>query len=85
MSMNVVIHSKKLSVLTVSESAVIQFGAVHYLFIQKSTNEFEGIEVEPGISENGFVEIKTKLDPKSKVVTKGSYTLLMKWKNAAEE
>jgi len=85
MSMNVVIHSKKLSVLTVSESAVIQFGAVHYLFIQKSTNEFEGIEVEPGISENGLVEIKTKLDPKSKVVTKGSYTLLMKWKNAAEE
>jgi membrane fusion protein, heavy metal efflux system len=85
MSMNVTIHSKKLSVLTVSESAVIQFGAVHYLFIQKGTNEFEGIEVEPGISENGFVEIKTKLDPKSKVVSKGSYTLLMKWKNAAEE
>ena len=44
------------------------------------------IEIETGISENGFTEIISKADLTGKeIVTKGAYTLLMSLKNKEEE
>lgn len=85
MFMNVTIHTKTKQALTVPDNAVLQFGAANYLFIEKSANEYEAIQIETGISDNGYTEIKTDIPAKSNIVKKGAYTLLMKWKNAAED
>lgn len=85
MYMNVTIHTKTKQALTVSDKAILQFGATNYIFIEKGINEYEALEIKTGISDNGFTEIKTKIPQNAKVVKNGAYTLLMKWKNAAEE
>jgi cobalt-zinc-cadmium efflux system membrane fusion protein len=43
-------------------------------------NKFKMIPVELGVSNNGYVEIKTNLD-NQEIVTKNAYTLLMQLKN----
>jgi hypothetical protein len=43
-------------------------------------------EVQTGISENGYTQVIDGVDiRKDKIVTRGSYTLLMMLKNKAEE
>jgi cobalt-zinc-cadmium efflux system membrane fusion protein len=68
------------------DEAIVNFEAKEYLFENTGKNKFEMIEIETGITENGFTEIISKADLSGKtIVTKGAYTLLMSLKNKEEE
>ena len=68
------------------EEAIVSFEGKKYVFENTGKNKFEMIEIETGISENGFTEIISKADLTGKeIVTKGAYTLLMSLKNKEEE
>ncbi len=83
--MNVSIHGGLHQGLSLPNDAVVQFGAVYYVFEQVSETEFKAHEVQPGIQDAGFIEISGTIDPEKSYVTQGAYTLLMHWKNAPEE
>jgi len=69
------------------ENAVINDGNKSYCFVQKSDNTFELLEIQKGISENGFTAIslleKGKIEPINFVVN-GAYNLWMVLKNSGE-
>jgi cobalt-zinc-cadmium efflux system membrane fusion protein len=68
------------------DEAIVNFEGKKYLFEKTGKNKFEMIEIETGITENGFTEIISKADLSGKeIVTKGAYTLLMSLKNKEEE
>jgi cobalt-zinc-cadmium efflux system membrane fusion protein len=68
------------------DEAIVSFEGKKYLFENTSKNRFEMIEIETGITENGFTEILSKVDLNGKgIVTKGAYALLMSLKNKEEE
>jgi cobalt-zinc-cadmium efflux system membrane fusion protein len=68
------------------DEAIVNFEGKEYLFENTGKNKFEMIEIETGITENGFTEIISKADLSGKtIVTKGAYTLLMSLKNKEEE
>ena len=71
-------------VTAVPEEAVVKWENKEYLFVQASSNQFQLLSIETGVSNNGFVEIKTVVGSQ-KVVIKNAYTLLMKMKNNSEE
>ncbi|MBZ4188914.1 efflux RND transporter periplasmic adaptor subunit [Niabella beijingensis] len=54
---------------------------------QEQVHRFQMVPVEVGISDAGFIEIRTQegLDVTGKVVLKGAYDLLSKMKNSEEE
>ncbi|HSC53285.1 MAG TPA: efflux RND transporter periplasmic adaptor subunit [Phnomibacter sp.] len=68
------------------EDAIVRFENKQYVFVVKSNNQFEMLEVQTGDSENGYTEIANaeKLADKT-FVTKGAYNLLMKLKNTSDE
>ena len=68
------------------DDAIVRFENKQYVFIVKGKNQFEMMEVKTGNSENGFTEIIIDEKPGSETfVLKGSYNLLMKIKNTADE
>jgi cobalt-zinc-cadmium efflux system membrane fusion protein len=71
-------------VTAVPEEAIVKWENKLYLFVQASSNQFQLLPIETGVSNKGFVEIKTGLDAR-KIVIKNAYTLLMKMKNNSEE
>ena len=74
--------------LVIPDEAVVRFEAKHYVFCKTDKNNFQMLEVETGIINNGVTQIsfKDNIDFKNKLfVTKGAYTLLMKMKNTEEE
>lgn len=84
--MNAEINRIYKSALTLPETAIQYWEAKPVIFI-KDGDGFNMQEVEVGVADNGYVQI---LNPKSewltrKIANKGSYALLMKLKNAAEE
>ncbi|MBX2895573.1 MAG: efflux RND transporter periplasmic adaptor subunit [Cyclobacteriaceae bacterium] len=68
------------------ETAVVSYDGVHYIFIQKSKNEFNWVEVETGISESGFTHVilPADFDANANVVMQGAFTLLSLLKNSEE-
>jgi cobalt-zinc-cadmium efflux system membrane fusion protein len=72
--------------MAIAEEAVVNFEGNGYVFVQKTTKEFEMFPIETGTSENGFIEVlnKDKFTGKE-IVIKGAYTLLMALKNKSEE
>ena len=86
MYMNAEIELKNVNAVTVPEEALVRYGNFEYVFVELKKNHFEMIEVKTGAKENGFVEIKNseKLNNQP-IVTKGSYSLLMKLKNTDDE
>lgn len=86
MFMNAEIEVNSNNSYTVEEDALVRFDSKNYIFIAKGTNQFQMVEVETGIKEKGFVEIKNSEALSAKpIVTKGAYTLLMKMKNKSDE
>lgn len=86
MFMNAEIEVNSNNSYTVEEDALVSFDSKNYIFIAKGTNQFQMVEVETGIKEKGFVEIKNSEALSAKpIVTKGAYTLLMKMKNKSDE
>ncbi|CAN5455662.1 efflux RND transporter periplasmic adaptor subunit [soil metagenome] len=72
----------------VPEEAVVRYMGKEYVFIAKSESEFLLTEVQTGMKENGFIELKEMQNinwMQTKVVTKGAYAMLGKLKNKMEE
>lgn len=72
--------------LTVPEDAVVRFADKQYVFIKKTTTQFEIAEVKTGNTGNGRTEISSTLVnlTQADIVTKNAYALLMKLKNKSE-
>ncbi len=86
MYMNAEIEIEKNNSYALPEESVVDFEGKSYLFIAKDKNNFLMSEVKTGNHEKGYIEISNEsYFEKSKIVTKGAYTLLMKLKNKSED
>ena len=87
MFLNAEIETTNAAAVTVPEEAVVRYGDKQYIFIQRTTSQFEMLEVKPGNTAGGRTEIASGMTnfAEQTVVTKNAYALLMKLKNAAEE
>lgn len=74
--------------------AVVNFESKNYIFLKKpkagndKSTSFEMVEVQTGVSENGFTEIQNleaDMLKQTNLVVKGAYTLLSLLKNSEEE
>ncbi len=85
MYMNAEIALENQNTNTLPEDAIVTFENKDYTFIALDGNRFEMVEVQTGVYENGFYEIKNiaTLEGKS-VVIQNAYTLLMALKNKEE-
>ena len=95
MYVNAVIQAKSNQVTAVPTEAIVSFEDKDYIFIfeknkveaGKPFTEYRMIQVQKGVSDNGFTEIAlpVSFDYKvTKVVMKGAYNLLSAKKNAGE-
>lgn len=88
MYMNADVEVKSANVPALPSDAIVEFENKHYVFIQKTANEFELLEILEGSSEGGFTEIlpvdKNKDITTYTFATNGAYALLMKLKNKSE-
>ncbi len=84
--MNAEVEVKSNAAWVLPEGAVVRFENKNYVFVKSAAKEFEMLEVQTGITENGFTEILNGETLKQKeLVGKGAYTLLMGLKNKAED
>mgnify|MGYP006195731405 CR=1 FL=1 len=84
--MNAEVEVKSNAAWVLPEDAVVRFENKNYVFIKSSVKEFEMLEVQTGITENGFTEILDGETLQQKdLVGKGAYTLLMGLKNKTED
>jgi cobalt-zinc-cadmium efflux system membrane fusion protein len=70
--------------VAVPESAIVSFNGNKYVFVNNSGNRFEMKQVETGIEDNGFVEIKSGIQVSDIIVDKGAFQLLATLKNKEE-
>jgi cobalt-zinc-cadmium efflux system membrane fusion protein len=84
MYFNAVIETESTAVPALPEAAVVSYDGVSYIFVQKSQNEFDGVEVKTGISESGYTHVilPDGFDVNAAVVTQGAYSLLSMLKNS---
>ena len=84
--MNAEIEVKNKAATVLPDDALVRFNNQQYVFVQTDSLQFVMKEVQPGITENGYTQIINGVDMlKDKIVTRGSYTLLMMLKNKADE
>ena len=84
--MNAEIEVKNKAATLLPDEALIRFDNRQYIFVQSDSLQFVMKEVQTGISENGYTQVMNGVDMlKDKIVTRGSYTLLMMLKNKADE
>jgi cobalt-zinc-cadmium efflux system membrane fusion protein len=70
----------------VPEAAVVRWQNQHYVFVETSSGQFDIMEVNVGITQDGKQQIITDTDLSGKnLALKNAYSLLMKMKNSAEE
>ncbi len=76
-----------ISGMALPEEAVLHFEGKEYVFIETAKYKYEMTEVETGLQQGGYTEVKLneKLKENSLVVVRGAYSLLMKLKNTEEE
>ncbi len=77
---NAEIELNNAKVNALPEESVVKWQNKPFIFVKIDGNNFKMIPVEIGVSNNGFVEIKTDLG-KQEVVLTNAYTLLMQLKN----
>ena len=86
MYMNAEVSVKSENAWIVPEGAVVRWQNSHYIFTENGEGVFEMLEVTPGISQGGKIQITPVSDiTGKKVALSNAYTLLMKLKNQAEE
>jgi membrane fusion protein, heavy metal efflux system len=87
MFLNAEIETTNAAAVTVPDDAVVRFGDKQYIFVQRTTTQFEMMEIQPGNSSGGKTAIASGSTSftAQQVVTKNAYALLMKLKNTAEE
>lgn len=84
--MNAEVEVKSNAAWVLPEDAIVRFENKNYVFVKTAAKEFEMLEVQTGITENGFTEILNGQTLQQKeLVGKGAYTLLMGLKNKAED
>ena len=84
--MNAEIEVKNKAATVLPDEALVRFDNRQYIFVQSDSLQFVMKEVQTGISENGYTQIINGVEMlKDKIVTRGSYTLLMMLKNKADE
>ena len=84
--MNAEIEVKNKAATVLPDDALVRFDNRQFIFVQSDSLQFVMKEVQPGISENGYTQIINGVEMlKDKIVTRGSYTLLMMLKNKADE
>jgi cobalt-zinc-cadmium efflux system membrane fusion protein len=84
--MNAEIEVKNKAAMVLPDEALVRYDNQQYVFVQSDSLQFVMKEVQTGISENGYTQVIDGVDMrKDKIVTRGSYTLLMMLKNKAEE
>jgi len=72
--------------MVLPEESMVRFENKYYVFIRKTGTSFEMKEIEPGNTDNGFVEILSAGNLSgNEFVTKGAYSVLMSLKNTSEE
>ncbi|MFD2244819.1 efflux RND transporter periplasmic adaptor subunit [Pontibacter ruber] len=78
MYVNAQILAGKQELPALPEEAVVRYKNKHYIFLKDAPTAFRMAEVETGVAENGFVEVKPvkQLPDKAQIVTKGSYFIL---------
>lgn len=87
MYMNAEIEVSTQNDFVIAEESIVTYEGRHFVFYEKSKNNFEIVEVEIGNSENGITQItfKNNFNPEQKqFVIKGAYSILMKSKNTEE-
>lgn len=87
MFMTAEIESEHRNAQVVPADAVVRFDNKHYIFAATAPDTFEMVQVEPGTTEAGYMELtgssETALRSRP-IVLKNAYTLLMKMKNTTE-
>ena len=79
------IESKAAERWAVPQESIVSFEGKDYIFIETKDKKYEMKEIKAGLKEVGHTEIINYQGLEGlKVVTKGSYTLLMKMKNKEE-
>lgn len=82
MPMNGDVSIQSRNALTVPEEAVLRWENKHYIFVEEQTDEFEMLEVQPGIKDRGRQQIEgIGLSVQTRVVIRNAYALLMKMHN----
>jgi cobalt-zinc-cadmium efflux system membrane fusion protein len=71
-------------VMSVPESAVVNYLGKNYVFTSSAEGKFDMVEVQTGLKEGGFIEIKNTDSIKSLLVTHNAYAVLGALKNVAE-
>lgn len=84
MFMNAAIERNNARVTAIPEDALVKWEGKNYLFSEEGANRYQLLPVEVGVSNAGFIEIKSPM-PDKKIVIKNAYTLLAKMKNSSEE
>ena len=87
MYLSAIVETGSNKVWAISDAALVSFEGKSYLFIQLKAGSYQMTEVKTGISEAGYTEVLLApgLNPGSKIVTQGAYSLLSKLKNTREE
>ena len=95
MYVNAVIEASSIQVTALPSDAIVSFDDKNYIFIfdkskmekGNSMTEYRMVEVQKGVTDGGFTEVKLPKDidfKTTKVVIKGAYNLLSAKKNAGE-
>jgi cobalt-zinc-cadmium efflux system membrane fusion protein len=86
MFLNADVELTNAAAITVPEDAVVRFGDKQYVFIQKTTTQFEMTAIKTGNTANGITEIITGLPNfvQTSLVIKNAYAVLMKMQNKSE-
>jgi membrane fusion protein, heavy metal efflux system len=86
MFLNADVELTNAAAITVPEDAVVRFGDKQYVFIQKTTTQFEMTAIKTGNTANGITEIITGLPnfAQTNLVIKNAYAVLMKMQNKSE-
>jgi cobalt-zinc-cadmium efflux system membrane fusion protein len=77
---NAEIELNNAKVYALPEESVVKWQNKPFVFVKMDASNFKMVPIEIGVSNNGFVEIKTDLG-KQEVVLTNAYTLLMQLKN----
>ncbi len=82
-----VIETESTPVPTLPEAAVVSYEGISYIFIQKSQNEFDWVEVKTGTSEMGYTHVilPDGFDGNATIVTQGAYAMLSMLKNSEDD
>ncbi|MBL7831442.1 MAG: efflux RND transporter periplasmic adaptor subunit [Saprospiraceae bacterium] len=85
MYMNAEIETKTRTGSVLPNESIVNYNGKTFIFIAKSKNQFEMMEVKTGNSENGFTEVQIGNESLAQnYVLKGAYQLLMTLKNKEE-